>query len=330
MSLGPRSVDIQELIRRLRRLFEGIPKIRHRAALYNVAVRVAVVETSSQIGQVRGRALSSGAAVVIVAGLLAAVVMFATTKPADATYGDEDQFDAALIARVNEYRVSRGLDVLAVSPSLSDYARAHSEHMASQTTNCTSAGANWGHSNLSLSNPSNPAGTSAIAENINYNCGVDGYKFPVEWPNTNPNLPSWCTDPVDFTAPDKTVCDWLTSPSHLATIETPTLTHVGAGTGSNVTPADNLERWSTMVFSQSDLPLGDVSCDGRLSITDAMMIAQFETGLRSDLGSCAISNPTTQLNAGRGDMNNDGSPNIVDALIIARCMVGIISCNQTI
>ena len=66
-----------------------------------------------------------------------------------------------------------------------------------------------------------------------------------------------------------------------------------------------------------------MSCDGRFDIVDAMFIAQYDVGLRTDAGSCSMSNPSTQLHAARGDLNGDSVTNVVDALIIARCVVGM-------
>lgn len=71
---------------------------------------------------------------------------------------------------------------------------------------------------------------------------------------------------------------------------------------------------------------GDVNCDSRTSIVDALVIAQYATGVRTDSGSCAFGDPGAQLFVGAGDVNVDGRVNITDALLVARCAAGLDSC----
>lgn len=69
--------------------------------------------------------------------------------------------------------------------------------------------------------------------------------------------------------------------------------------------------------------LGDVNCSGELNVVDALVVAQFDAGIRTDGGSCPLNDPTTELVAANGDVNVDETTNIVDALLIAQCDAGI-------
>ena len=71
---------------------------------------------------------------------------------------------------------------------------------------------------------------------------------------------------------------------------------------------------------------GDVNCDRTTSIVDAMVIAQFSAGVRTDAGDCAFGDAGTQMYAGAGDFNDDGRVDIADALLIARCAAGLDGC----
>lgn len=89
---------------------------------------------------------------------------------------------------------------------------------------------------------------------------------------------------------------------------------------------------NTYTFDLGLMPAGTASiqadvansnCDGQVSIVDALVIAQFNVGIRQDVGLCPLTNPATQIAAGNGDLNLDGTTDIVDALLIARCDSGI-------
>src|SRR2546422_4028808 len=67
---------------------------------------------------------------------------------------------------------------------------------------------------------------------------------------------------------------------------------------------------------------GDVNGDGVVNIGDALVIAQFDVGLRQ-CGVAAFSQPA------ECDVNRDGACNIGDALKMAQCDVGLISCAFT-
>lgn len=203
--------------------------------------------------------------------------------------------------------------------------------MARGSTACASAGSNWGHSTLSLTDGSNPPGTTSISENISYACGTPGFEFARSWSTAAGPLPAYCTSPIDYTTPEATMCGWLSSPTHRPTIADPDQTHIGSGTATVTMANGSVERFATHVFTHSTpteapTPMADVSCDGRVDISDALMIAQYTSGARSDAGSCSFSNPDAQLNASRGDVNGDGATTIVDALMVARCVVGAGAC----
>src|SRR6266403_5461164 len=67
---------------------------------------------------------------------------------------------------------------------------------------------------------------------------------------------------------------------------------------------------------------GDVNGDGALNIGDALIVAQYDVGLRT-CGQGPFSHPEVC------DANGDGACNIGDALRIAQCDVGLISCAFT-
>src|SRR5438309_4588173 len=70
------------------------------------------------------------------------------------------------------------------------------------------------------------------------------------------------------------------------------------------------------------VPCGDVSGDGVVNIGDALVVAQFDVGLRH-CGVAPFIHPEVC------DVNRDGACNIGDALRMAQCDVGLISCAFT-
>ena len=64
---------------------------------------------------------------------------------------------------------------------------------------------------------------------------------------------------------------------------------------------------------------GDVDGDGSVNVGDALIVAQFDLGLRQ-CGQIPFTHPQVC------DVNRDGACNIGDALRIAQCDVGLISC----
>ncbi len=71
------------------------------------------------------------------------------------------------------------------------------------------------------------------------------------------------------------------------------------------------------------LQTGDVNCNADIDVTDAMVIAQYDAGIREDVTTCAGLDPATQLNVAAADFNGDLKSDVVDALLIAQCSVGI-------
>ncbi len=263
------------------------------------------------------------------AGALALVlcaVLAVPTGRADAQANLND-FDQALVDLVNEWRAQQGLNILAVYDGLSDESLRWSTYMAGGSTDCASAGSRWGHSTLSTSDPSNPAGTTGIAENLAYACGSPGFEADRNWPRGAGPLPNYCTSPIDYTTPEATMCGWLSSTTHRPAIANPQNTHIGSGTATrSLGNGGGIERWSTQLFTRSAIPRFDVSCDGHLDVIDALQIAQFEVGVRAGVQSCALTNTGVQLNVARADLNSDGRTDIVDALLVARCVAGLQSC----
>lgn len=68
---------------------------------------------------------------------------------------------------------------------------------------------------------------------------------------------------------------------------------------------------------------GDVNCDASVDIVDALLIAQFVAGVRTDAGTCPLADPTTELVVALGDTDYSDQVDIVDALVVAQCTVGI-------
>src|SRR5438552_7852840 len=69
------------------------------------------------------------------------------------------------------------------------------------------------------------------------------------------------------------------------------------------------------VACEVEAACGDTTADGSINIGDALVIAQYEVGLRSTLPDFA-----------NCDVNQDSHCNIGDALRIAQCDVGLTSC----
>ena len=70
-------------------------------------------------------------------------------------------------------------------------------------------------------------------------------------------------------------------------------------------------------------PPGDVDCDGILTISDALIIAQYSVSLRFDTPSCPLLQPGFDIYLGSADINDSGFVDIGDALLVAQCTVGI-------
>jgi len=81
-------------------------------------------------------------------------------------------------------------------------------------------------------------------------------------------------------------------------------------------------RPATTTTTLAAVPCGDVNGDGVVNIGDALLVTQFDVGLRQ-CGAVPFSHPEVC------DVNRDGACNIGDALRIAQCDVGVTSCAFT-
>lgn len=80
-------------------------------------------------------------------------------------------------------------------------------------------------------------------------------------------------------------------------------------------------------WSLAEPDRGDASCADGVDVVDALVIAQFTAGVRTDAGSCPLTDPATQIYAEAGDVNDDGLTDIVDALIVAQCTAAVTNPN---
>lgn len=69
--------------------------------------------------------------------------------------------------------------------------------------------------------------------------------------------------------------------------------------------------------------VANTNCDGSLSIVDALVIAQYAVGVRSDVDTCPVSDPANEIRAQHGDINLNGRTDIVDALLVAQCAANL-------
>lgn len=71
------------------------------------------------------------------------------------------------------------------------------------------------------------------------------------------------------------------------------------------------------------LLFGDVTCDGRMDVVDALAIMQHVVDLRLPAYTCPLDSPNTMLNVEQADVNNSGAVDAVDALWVMQCVVDI-------
>lgn len=71
------------------------------------------------------------------------------------------------------------------------------------------------------------------------------------------------------------------------------------------------------VFDPNNQP-GNVNCDDKIDVVDALFTLQFVIGLRSDRGGCPLS--AESINAANGDVDNRNGVTAVDALLILQCV----------
>src|SRR6266403_238473 len=89
-----------------------------------------------------------------------------------------------------------------------------------------------------------------------------------------------------------------------------------------VRPGVGATNCSIGAYEFNSARCGDVNGDGVVNIGDALVVAQFDVGLRQ-CGVAPFSHPEVC------DVNRDGACNIGDALRMAQCDVGLISCAFT-
>lgn len=101
---------------------------------------------------------------------------------------------------------------------------------------------------------------------------------------------------------------------------------------TNATEAISVVPGETYTFDLGVTPIGtgdvfadvaNIDCDGQVSIIDALVIAQFSAGIRTDAGTCPLADPATQIVVANADMNLDGVTDIIDALLVAQCDAGL-------
>lgn len=129
------------------------------------------------------------------------------------------------------------------------------------------------------------------------------------------------TSPKTMTIDGATFTFFWTAPNEASTATIYVAGLSANGNGTSLGDAVGTAVASIEV-SAADL-LGDVNCSGELNVVDALVVAQFDAGIRTDGGSCPLEDPTTELVAANGDINVDESTDIVDALLIAQCDAGI-------
>jgi len=78
----------------------------------------------------------------------------------------------------------------------------------------------------------------------------------------------------------------------------------------------------TQDLSALRIMFGDANCDSRMSVIDALFIAQFSVGNRTP-ATCPLTDPTSQVNAAAADVSGNGRVSVQDALFVAQCAVGL-------
>ena len=69
--------------------------------------------------------------------------------------------------------------------------------------------------------------------------------------------------------------------------------------------------------------VANTDCDGEVSIIDALVIAQYTAGIRSDGATCPLADPASQIIVANADLNLDGVTDIIDALLVSQCEAGL-------
>ena len=128
------------------------------------------------------------------------------------------------------------------------------------------------------------------------------------------------TSTTSTTATIPTTTITTSQPTTTQTTTSTTTTVSTSTTTSTTTQPTTTSTSSTSTTTTLGPPAcGDVNGDGVVNVGDALLIAQYDTGLRI-CGQGPFTHPEVC------DVNNDGSCNIGDALRMAQCDVGLVSC----
>jgi len=144
-------------------------------------------------------------------------------------------------------------------------------------------------------------------------------------PTTTTTTSSTTTTQVPTTITTSTSTTTTQPPTTTTTSSSTTTTQVPTTittSTSTTQPPTTTTTTSTTTTTIAAIPCGDVNGDGVVNIGDALLVAQFDVGLRQ-CGVAPFSHPAVC------DVNQDGACNIGDALRMAQCDVGLISCAFT-
>ncbi|KAG1648669.1 hypothetical protein GQR58_029660 [Nymphon striatum] len=153
--------------------------------------------------------------------------------------------------------------------------------------------------------------------------------FAIDKDNTQIAIFDGNGDPIMIRTGEGTVPDVLVNSEEVFKLEaapTSAVTYNSTAYADGTSSTWGLPNtWANGAVTQdlSDLrtPLGDVDCDGVMTIGDALAIAQYTVGTRAG-ASCPIV-PTNQINLAASDVDRSGATDITDALLIAQCTVGV-------
>ena len=141
--------------------------------------------------------------------------------------------------------------------------------------------------------------------------------------NTTTSSTSSTTTSTSTTQAPATTTSTTRAPTTTTTTSTTTTTQPPTTTTATSTTSTTTTTTTSTTTTTTTLPIcGDVNGDGVVNIGDALVIAQFDVGLRQ-CGVAAFSQPA------ECDVNRDGACNIGDALKMAQCDVGLIGCAFT-
>ena len=90
----------------------------------------------------------------------------------------------------------------------------------------------------------------------------------------------------------------------------------------NLAPGDTMECRTAFAYIGDDGLWGDINCDARLDIVDALEVAQYVVRVRTGVDRCPADG-AREIHLGRADINADGKVDVVDALEAAKCSARI-------